>query len=57
MTLKGVYVLRVGVGMNHSLFICRNKDDKNCQALEKFPVLDQSDLAVEWIATASLEHH
>ena len=41
-TLESVYVLRVGAGPAHSLFIVRNSSDKDKEALNKFTVLDQS---------------
>ena len=41
-TLDDVYVLRVGAGPAHSLYIVRNTDDKDKKNIEKFKVLDQS---------------
>jgi len=41
-TLDGVYVIRVGAGPAHSLYIARNSSDKDKEALAKFKVLDQS---------------
>jgi len=43
-TLEKVYVLRVGAGTSHSLFIVRNQTDKDKKDLEAFPVLDQSNM-------------
>jgi len=41
-TMDDVYVLRVGAGPAHSLYIVRNTDDKDKKNIEKFKVLDQS---------------
>jgi len=41
-TLADVYVLRVGAGPAHSLYIARNSSDQDKKNLEKFKVLDQS---------------
>ena len=41
-TLAEVYVVRVGAGPAHSLYIARNASDKDKASLDKFPVLDQS---------------
>ena len=43
-TLADVYVLRVGAGISHSLYIVRNSSDADKAALEKFKVLDQSNM-------------
>jgi len=43
-TLEGHYVLRVGAGPSHTLYIVRNQSDKEKAALEKIDILDQSDL-------------
>lgn len=42
--LDGVYVLACGMGVSHSVFIARNESDEDKKALEKFKILDQSDL-------------
>jgi len=42
-TLDGVTVMKVGLGVSHSLFICSNSTEKDKEALEKFAVLDQED--------------
>jgi len=43
-TLEGCYVLRVGAGPAHSLYVVRNQTDADKSKLSKFSVLDQSDL-------------
>jgi len=43
-TLEGCYVLRLGAGPAHSLYIVRNQTDADKTKLNKFPVLDQSNL-------------
>ena len=43
-TLEGCYVLRVGAGPAHSLYVVRNLTDTDKSKLSKFSVLDQSDL-------------
>lgn len=43
-TLEGLYVLRLGAGPSHTLYIVRNQTDKDKSALEKMTLLDQSDL-------------
>jgi len=43
-TLDGLYVLRVGAGPSHTLYIVRNQGEKDAKALDKVPLLDQSDL-------------
>ena len=35
---------RVGAGYSHSLFIVRNQTDQEKKEIEKFPVLDQSNM-------------
>jgi len=42
-TLEDLHVIQLGAGPAHSLFICRDDDAKDHEALEQFPVLDQSD--------------
>jgi alpha-tubulin suppressor-like RCC1 family protein len=42
-TMSKFYVLRVGCGLAHSVFIVRNKSDKEKADIEAMPVLDQSD--------------
>jgi len=44
--LDSVYVHAVGMGVSHSVFIARNEKDEEKKALEKFKLLDQSDLDV-----------
>ena len=41
-TLSDAYVLKVGAGPAHSLYIVRNSSDKDKANLEKFKILDQS---------------
>lgn len=43
-TLDKVYVLRIGAGPSHSLFLVRNQTEADKKAIEAFPVLDQSNL-------------
>jgi len=43
-TLDGCYVLRLGAGPAHSLYIVRNQTDAEKAKLNKFPLLDQSDM-------------
>jgi len=43
-TLGKAYVLRIGAGPSHSLFLVRNQTDADKKAIEAFPVLDQSNL-------------
>jgi len=43
-TLEGCYILRLGAGPAHSLYIVRNQTDAEKTKLNKFEVLDQSDL-------------
>jgi len=43
-TLDGLYILKVGAGPSHTLYIARNESDKEKAALEKFKLLDQSEL-------------
>jgi len=42
--LDNVYVHMVGCGVSHSCFIVRNDSEEDKKALEKFKVLDQSEL-------------
>ena len=42
--LDNVYVHMTGMGVSHSVFIVRNDTDEDKKALEKYRVLDQSDL-------------
>merc|ERR1712021_92276 len=42
--LDGVHVLAVGCGVAHSVFIGRNETDEDKKALDKYKILDQSDL-------------
>ena len=41
-SLADVYVIRVGAGPAHSLYIARNTSDSDKAQLAKFKVLDQS---------------
>lgn len=43
-TLENVHVIKVGAGYSHSLFIVRNQTEKDQKEMEKFPVLDQSNM-------------
>eukprot|EP00092_Neocalanus_flemingeri_P012381 GFUD01013349.1.p1 GENE.GFUD01013349.1~~GFUD01013349.1.p1 ORF type:complete len:457 (-),score=135.52 GFUD01013349.1:130-1500(-) len=43
-TLEGCYVLRLGAGPAHSLYIVRNQTDAEKTRLNKFEVIDQSDM-------------
>jgi len=43
-TLEGCYVLRLGAGPAHSVYIVRNQTDAEKAKINKFEVLDQSDL-------------
>jgi alpha-tubulin suppressor-like RCC1 family protein len=43
-TLDGVYVIRCGMGISHSLFIARNASDEDKKALDKYDILDQSEM-------------
>lgn len=42
-SLEDNYILQVGAGPSHSLFIVRDNNEKDHKALEKFSVLEQSD--------------
>ena len=42
--LDGVHVLSVGMGISHSVFIARNETDADKKALDKFQILDQSEM-------------
>ena len=42
--LDPVYVHATGMGVSHSVFIARNDSDEDKKALEKYKVLDQTDL-------------
>ena len=41
-TLDDVYIIRVGAGPAHSLYIARNSSDQDKEAINKFKLLDQS---------------
>ena len=43
-TLDGLYILKVGAGPAHTLYIARNSSEKEKEILAKLPVLDQADL-------------
>lgn len=43
-TLEGCYVLRLGAGPAHTLYVVRNSSDKEKEKLEKFGLLDQAGL-------------
>jgi hypothetical protein len=43
-TLDGMYVIKVGAGPAHTLYIVRNETDKDKTALAKVQILDQSSL-------------
>jgi len=43
-TLEGAYVLRLGAGPAHSLYVVRNQTDADKAKLNKFTLLDQSDM-------------
>jgi len=43
-TLEGCYVLRLGAGPAHSLYIVRNQSDADKTKLNKFTLLDQSSM-------------
>eukprot|EP00090_Calanus_glacialis_P031617 TRINITY_DN52596_c0_g1_i1.p1 TRINITY_DN52596_c0_g1~~TRINITY_DN52596_c0_g1_i1.p1 ORF type:complete len:455 (-),score=159.08 TRINITY_DN52596_c0_g1_i1:160-1524(-) len=43
-TLEGAYVLRLGAGPAHSLYVVRNQTDADKAKLNKFSLLDQSDM-------------
>jgi len=42
--LEHVHVLAVGCGVSHSVFIARNESDEDKKGIEKYKILDQSDL-------------
>jgi len=42
--LDHVHVLATGMGVSHSVFIARNDTDEDKKGLEKYKILDQSDL-------------
>ena len=42
--LDHVHVLAAGMGVSHSVFIARNDTDEDKKGLEKYKILDQSDL-------------
>lgn len=42
--LDSVFIHEVGMGVSHSVFIARNDTEEDKKALEKFRVLDQSDM-------------
>ena len=42
--LENVFVHAVGMGVSHSVFIVKNDTDEDKKALEKYKILDQSDL-------------
>ena len=42
--LDGVHILQVGMGHSHTVFIARNETEDDKKALEKFKILDQSDM-------------
>merc|ERR1711884_604063 len=52
--LDSVYVHSVGCGVSHSCFIVRNDTDADKKALEKFKVLDQSELDTKVFFITSL---
>ena len=41
-TLDGLYILKVGAGPAHTLYIARNSSEKEKEALAKLPLLDQA---------------
>ena len=43
-TLEDCYVITLGAGPAHSLYIVRNQSDKEKKRLEKFELLDQSSM-------------
>jgi len=43
-TLEGLYVLTLGAGPSHTLYVVRNQGEKDAKALEKVALLDQSDM-------------
>ena len=43
-TLDGLYIMKVGAGPAHTLYIARNETDKEKELLAKLPVLDQAHL-------------
>jgi len=42
-TLESVYALKIGMGLAHSVFICRNETEEDKKAIEAFDILDQSE--------------
>lgn len=42
-TLEDLHVIALGAGPAHTLIICRDNDEKDHKALEKFSLLEQSD--------------
>jgi len=42
--LENVYVQACGMGVSHSVFIARNESEEDKKALEKYKILDQSEL-------------
>merc|ERR1712226_1698558 len=46
-TLKDVYCLRSGLGYAHTLFIVRDKTEKDKEAIEEFPAVHFEDLIAE----------
>ena len=43
-TLDGLYIIKVGAGPAHTLYIARNSTEKEKEILAKLPVLDQAHL-------------
>merc|ERR1712203_862921 len=43
-TLDGLYIMKVGAGPAHTLYIARNSTEKEKEILAKLPVLDQAHL-------------
>ena len=41
-TLDGLYIMKVGAGPAHTLYIARNSTEKEKEILNKMPVLDQA---------------
>ena len=42
--LDGLYIMKVGAGPAHTLYIARNSTAKEKEALAKLPILDQAHL-------------
>lgn len=42
--LDSLYIHEVGMGISHSVFVARNETEEDKNALEKFRILDQSDM-------------